>query len=71
LVTHSVDEAIYLADTVVMMENGPSATIGKVMTVDFPRPRERLAVFNDPRFADYRRECVEFLFSRGRGQAAG
>jgi len=70
MVTHSVDEAIYLADTVVMMENGPNATIGKVMTVDFPRPRERLAVFNDPRFADYRRECVEFLFSRGRGQAA-
>ena len=67
MVTHSIDEAIYMSDRVVMMNNGPNATIGKILDIDFPRPRERLKVFESAQFAHYRNECIRFLFSRRHG----
>ncbi len=70
MVTHSVDEAIYMSDKVVMMNNGPNATIGKVLEIDFPRPRERLKIFESTQFAHYRNECIRFLFSRRHGATA-
>ena len=69
MVTHSVDEAIYMSDRVVMMNNGPNATIGKILDIDFPRPRELLKVFESAQFAHYRNECIRFLFSRRHGAA--
>jgi nitrate/nitrite transport system ATP-binding protein len=61
MVTHDVDEAILLADRVVMMTNGPRATIGKVLKVDLPRPRDRKALLEDPQFYAYRQEVLRFL----------
>jgi len=60
-VTHDVDEAILLADRVVMMTNGPHARIGKVMRVDLPRPRSRKALLEHPDYYAYRQEVLEFL----------
>jgi nitrate/nitrite transport system ATP-binding protein len=60
-VTHDVDEAILLADRVVMMTNGPQARIGKVMQVDLPRPRTRRALLEHPRYYEYRGELLRFL----------
>jgi nitrate/nitrite transport system ATP-binding protein len=60
-VTHDVDEAILLADRVVMMTNGPRARIGKVMKVDLPRPRTRRALLEHPRYYEYRGELLSFL----------
>jgi nitrate/nitrite transport system ATP-binding protein len=60
-VTHDVDEAILLADRVVMMTNGPHARIGKVMTVDLPRPRTRAALLEHPDYYAYREELMSFL----------
>lgn len=60
-VTHDVDEAILLADRVVMMSNGPNAKIGNIMTVDLERPRSRKALLNHPDYYAYREELLEFL----------
>jgi nitrate/nitrite transport system ATP-binding protein len=60
-VTHDVDEAILLADRVIMMTNGPNARIGKVMKVDLPRPRTRRALLEHPRYYEYRGELLSFL----------
>jgi nitrate/nitrite transport system ATP-binding protein len=60
-VTHDVDEAILLADRVVMMTNGPNAKIGKVMRVDLPRPRSRKALLEHPDYYRYRQEVLDFL----------
>jgi nitrate/nitrite transport system ATP-binding protein len=60
-VTHDVDEAILLADRVVMMTNGPHARIGKIMHVDLPRPRSRKALFEHPKYYAYREELLSFL----------
>ncbi|MEQ8816377.1 MAG: ABC transporter ATP-binding protein [Thalassobaculum sp.] len=60
-VTHDVDEAILLADKVVMMTNGPNARIGNVMTVDLPRPRTRRALLDHPDYYRYRQELLDFL----------
>ena len=65
-VTHDVDEAILLADRVVMMTNGPHARIGKVMRVDLPRPRSRKALLEHPDYYAYRQEVLEFLEGCGR-----
>ncbi len=61
MVTHDVDEAILLADRVVMMTNGPNATIGKILKVDLPRPRDRKALLRHPDFYAYRQEVLHFL----------
>jgi nitrate/nitrite transport system ATP-binding protein len=60
-VTHDVDEAILLADRVVMMTNGPQATIGKIVDVDLPRPRSRKALLEHPDYYHYREQVLDFL----------
>lgn len=70
MVTHDVDEAILLADRVVMMTNGPNATIGKVLKVDLPRPRDRRALLGHPQFYAYREEMLQFLADYERGAHA-
>ena len=70
MVTHDVDEAILLADRVVMMTNGPNATIGKVLEVDLPRPRDRKALLETPQFYHYRQEVLHFLAEYDHGPAA-
>jgi len=60
-VTHDVDEAILLADRVVMMTNGPNAKVGKVLEVDLPRPRTRKSLLEHPSYYRYRRELLDFL----------
>jgi nitrate/nitrite transport system ATP-binding protein len=62
-VTHDVDEAILLADRVVMMTNGPNAKIGRIMQIDLPRPRTRKALLEHPRYYGYRKELLAFLES--------
>jgi len=62
-VTHDVDEAILLADRVVMMTNGPNARIGKILEIDLPRPRTRKALLEHPRYYGYRKELLAFLES--------
>lgn len=61
VVTHDVDEAILLADRVVMMTNGPNAKVGKIMEVDLPRPRSRKALVAHPDYYKYREELITFL----------
>jgi len=71
-VTHDVDEAILLADRVVMMTNGPNARVGKIMHVDIPRPRTRKALLEHPDYYAYRQELLDFLAGceREKGGAA-
>jgi len=69
-VTHDVDEAILLADRVVMMTNGPNATIGKTLKVDLPRPRGRKALLEHPKFYAYREEVLQFLADYEHGSHA-
>jgi nitrate/nitrite transport system ATP-binding protein len=64
MVTHDVDEAVLLSDRIVMMTNGPAATIGEILTVDLPRPRDRLALADDARFNHYRAQVLKFLHER-------
>src|SRR2546428_8496204 len=64
MVTHDVDEAVLLSDRVVMMTNGPAATIGGVLEIDLPRPRQRLALAHDARFMDLRAALLEFLYEK-------
>jgi nitrate/nitrite transport system ATP-binding protein len=61
VVTHDVDEAILLADRVVMMTNGPHAKIGKIETIDLPRPRSRKALLEHPDYYKYRESILTFL----------
>ena len=61
MVTHDVDEALYLADRLVLMTDGPSATVGRIMEVPFERPRLRSAILKDPRYHACRRDVIEFL----------
>lgn len=61
MVTHDVDEALFLADRIVMMTHGPEATVGDVLTVPFPRPRDRKALLEDPEYYRLRAELIEFL----------
>jgi nitrate/nitrite transport system ATP-binding protein len=70
MVTHDVDEAILLADRVVMMTNGPNATIGKVLKVDLPRPRDRKELLQHPQFYAYRQEVLHFLAEYDHGPQA-
>src|SRR3989441_3731329 len=64
MVTHDVDEAVLLSDRVVMMTNGPAATVGDVLQVELPRPRARLALAHDARFMDLRAAVLEFLHEK-------
>jgi nitrate/nitrite transport system ATP-binding protein len=64
MVTHDVDEAVLLSDRIVMMTNGPAATIGEVLRVDLPRPRRRVALADDPRYQQCRKAVIDFLYTR-------
>jgi nitrate ABC transporter ATP-binding subunit len=64
MITHDIDEALFLADHVVMMTNGPSAKIGEVMDVPFSRPRDRTQIMEDPHYYTLRNHALDFLFSR-------
>ncbi|MCB1874876.1 MAG: ABC transporter ATP-binding protein [Chromatiales bacterium] len=64
MITHDVDEAVLLSDRIVMMSNGPSATVGEILNIDLPRPRDRLELAEDPTYNHYRAEVVKFLHER-------
>ena len=64
MVTHDVDEAVLLSDKIVMMTNGPSATIGEVLLVDLPRPRNRVALAESTQYLHYRKAVIDFLYTR-------
>ncbi|MEY2632577.1 MAG: hypothetical protein RIR00_1231 [Pseudomonadota bacterium] len=64
MVTHDVDEAVLLSDRIVMMTNGPAATIGEILEVNLPRPRTRLTLAHDPAYIDYRAAVLEFLYQK-------
>ena len=70
MVTHDVDEAVLLSDRIVMMTNGPAATIGEIVEVKLERPRDRLDLAQDPRFAEYRAAVFEFLYRKQLKKAA-
>lgn len=61
MVTHDVDEAIFLADRIVMMTNGPAAKVGDVLEVKLSRPRQHLEVMNHPDYYLYREQMIDFL----------
>jgi nitrate/nitrite transport system ATP-binding protein len=64
MVTHDVDEAVLLSDKIVMLTNGPAATIGEVLAVDLPRPRSRVALADSPAYLGYRKAVIDFLYTR-------
>jgi ABC-type nitrate/sulfonate/bicarbonate transport system ATPase subunit len=64
MITHSIDEALFLADRVVMMTNGPAATIGEILELPFPRPRQRAQLMEMPEYYDYRNHALDFLYRR-------
>ena len=64
MITHDIDEALFLADRLVMMTNGPAAGIGEVLCIDFPRPRSREDIMEDPRYYELRNQALDFLYHR-------
>jgi nitrate/nitrite transport system ATP-binding protein len=66
MITHDVDEAVLLSDRVVMMTNGPAAEIGQIMEVKLPRPRNRIALAEDPVYNHCRQEILSFLYEKQR-----
>lgn len=64
MVTHDVDEALFLSDRVVMMTNGPAATVGEILEVKFPRPRSRKQLLEDPEYYHLREQLIGFLEER-------
>lgn len=66
MITHDVDEAVLLSDRIVMMTNGPAATVGEILDIDLPRPRDRIALADDPQYNHYRHEVLTFLYEKQR-----
>ncbi|MEZ9140271.1 MULTISPECIES: ABC transporter ATP-binding protein [unclassified Shewanella] len=66
MITHDVDEAVLLSDKIVMMTNGPAATVGEILDVNLPRPRERLALAEDKDYNHLRAEVLKFLYEKQR-----
>lgn len=64
MITHDIDEALFLADRLLMMTNGPAATIGEVLKIDFARPRNREEIMEDPRYYELRNAALDFLYNR-------
>lgn len=64
MITHDIDEALFLADRLVMMTNGPAATIGEVLEIPFPRPRDRTRIMEDPEFYKLRNYILDYLYNR-------
>ena len=70
MVTHDVDEALFLSDRIVMMTNGPAAAVGEILRVDLPRPRKRLELAEDSQYNHLRSEVLKFLYERHAKKAA-
>jgi nitrate ABC transporter ATP-binding subunit len=64
MITHDIDEALFLCDRLVMMSNGPSAKIGEILEIPFDRPRVRETVMEDPRYIKLRNQALDFLYNR-------
>jgi bicarbonate transport system ATP-binding protein len=64
MITHDIDEALFLADRLVMMTNGPHAKIGEIMTIPFSRPRDRDRIMEDPEYYKLRNYALDFLYNR-------
>ncbi|HIK04701.1 MAG TPA: ATP-binding cassette domain-containing protein [Trichormus sp. M33_DOE_039] len=64
MITHDIDEALFLADRVVMMTNGPAAQIGEILDIPFSRPRNRRRIMEDPEYYDLRNYALDFLYRR-------
>jgi nitrate/nitrite transport system ATP-binding protein len=71
MITHDVDEAVLLSDRIVMMTNGPSATVGEILDIDLPRPRHRLALADDPHYTHLRHSVLQFLYEKQSHVVAG
>jgi nitrate ABC transporter ATP-binding subunit len=69
MVTHDVDEALFLADRIVLMTDGPEAHVGEIITVPFPRPRERREVLEHPEYYRYRQRVIDFLENHAKQSA--
>jgi nitrate ABC transporter ATP-binding subunit len=70
MVTHDVDEALYLADRLILMTDGPAATVGEILAVPFPRPRERAAVLEHPEYYACHKRVLDFLENHARQSRA-
>lgn len=66
MITHDVDEAVLLSDRVLMMTNGPAATVGEILAVDLPRPRHRVQLADDSRYHHLRQQILHFLYENSR-----
>lgn len=66
MITHDVDEAVLLSDRIVMMTNGPSATVGEILDVELERPRNRIQLADDPTYNKYRQQVLSFLYEKQR-----
>jgi len=66
MITHDVDEAVLLSDRIVMMTNGPAATVGEILEVELPRPRNRIALADDAEYNHYRHQVLSFLYEKQR-----
>ena len=64
MITHDIDEALFLADKLVMMTNGPAAKIGEILEIPFPRPRDRARIMEDPEYYKLRNYALDFLYHR-------
>jgi bicarbonate transport system ATP-binding protein/nitrate/nitrite transport system ATP-binding protein len=64
MITHDIDEALFLADRVVMMTNGPAAQIGEILNIPFSRPRNRRRIMEDPEYYNLRNYALDFLYRR-------
>lgn len=66
MITHDVDEAVLLSDRIVMMTNGPAATIGEILSIELERPRNRIELADNPKYNHYRHEVLKFLYEKQR-----
>ncbi|MUG92125.1 ATP-binding cassette domain-containing protein [Scytonema sp. UIC 10036] len=64
MITHDIDEALFLADRLIMMTNGPAANIGEILNIPFPRPRDRARIMEDPKYYQLRNYALDYLFRR-------
>lgn len=66
MITHDVDEAVLLSDRIIMMTNGPAATVGEDLAINLPRPRDRVAMADNPEYMRYRQAVMSFLYEKQR-----
>lgn len=71
MITHDVDEAVLLSDRIVMMTNGPAATIGEELHIELPRPRNRVTLADNPEYVHYRQAVLSFLYEKQRFPGKG